>query len=181
MGVIFAYAEDAYAASINLDAEIRGTAILFSWNDLSQTDTVTYYALVLESAYMEAQTVGDTEYLWDFRYGGITSGDTLVWKIKAFDSGRSAESGGYYLVASDTVTVNIPGNGAPQVSAGSDITTTSKEKITLMGTVYDPNNDDIEHRWTQLSGPAIRISTEIGYHLEFTAPTVTNGEQGVGV
>ena len=178
IGVVWiAYAEDAYAVvPITLDAEIRGTTILFSWDDVSQVDTVTYYALVLESAFMEAQTVGDTEYLWEFRYGDITAGDSLTWRIKAFDSGRSAESGGPYLVATDTVTVNIPGNGAPQVDAGRDITVLSNEKVTLRGTVSDPNNDDIEHRWNQLSGPIIRILTNIGYHLEFTAPTATNGE-----
>ena len=177
IAVIFAYTEDAYAASINLDAEIRGTTILFSWDDVSQTDNVTYYALVLESAYMEAQTTGDTQYLWDFKYGNLSPGDSLVFKIKAYDGERTSSTGGYYLIASDTLTVNIPGNGAPQVNAGSDITTISKEEITLRGTVYDPNNDDIEHKWTQLSGPTIITLTERGYHLEFTAPTVTNGEQ----
>ena len=179
IGVVgVAYTEDAYAVvPITLDAEIRGTTILFSWDDVSQVDTVTYYALVLESASSEAQIrVGETEYLWDYRHGAVTAGDSLIWKIKAFDSGRSAESGGPYLVATDTVTVSIPGNGAPQVDAGRDITVISNEKITLMGTVYDPNNDDIEHRWNQLSGPIIHILTEVGYHLEFTAPTVTNGE-----
>ena len=177
IAVIFAYIEDAYAASINLDAEIRGTTILFSWDDVSQTDNVTYYALVLESAYMEAQTTGDTQYLWDFKYGNLSPGDSLVFKIKAYDGERTSSTGGYYLIASDTLTVNILGNGAPQVNAGSDITTISKEEITLRGTVYDPNNDDIEHKWTQLSGPTIITLTERGYHLEFTAPTVTNGEQ----
>ena len=177
MGVIFAYTEDAYAASINLDAEVRGTTILFSWNDVSQTETVTYYALILESADTEAQIrFGETEFLWNYRHGTVTAGETLSWKIKAFDSGRTADRGGPYLVASDTVTVTIPGNGAPQVNAGRDIIVISNEKITLMGTVYDPNDDDIQHRWNQLSGPIIRTFTDIGYHLEFTAPIVTKDE-----
>ena len=46
------------------------------------------------------------------------------------NSGRSAEGGGSYVVASDTLTVSIPGNGAPRVDAGSDITPLSNEKVT---------------------------------------------------
>ena len=178
IGVMVVYAEDAYAVpTLNLDAEVRGTTILFDWDDLSQTETITYYALTLESQYMEAQTVGDTEYLWEFRYGDISAGDTLTWKIKAFDFGRTAESGGPYLVASDTVTVTIPGNAAPQVNAGRDITTISNKDVILTGTVHDPNGDDIEHRWTQLSGPTIITFTNVGYHYEFATPTVTNGTE----
>ena len=178
IGAIFVYAEDAYAASISLDAEVRGTTILFNWNDVSQTDTVTYYALVLESADTEAQIrFGETEFLWDYRHGNVTVGDSLTWEIKAFDSGRSAEDGGPYLVASDTLTVKILGNSAPRVDAGSDIISISNEKVTLRGTVSDSNDDNILHNWSQTSGPTIRTFTDIGYHLEFTAPTVANGEQ----
>ena len=178
LGVMwFVYSEDAYAADINLDAEVRGTTILFSWNDVSQTDTVTYYALTLEPSRMEAQTTGDTEYLWEFKYGDLSAGTTYTWTISAYDAGRSAEQGGYYLVARDTVIVTIPGNSAPQVNAGRDITAISNEEITLMGTVHDPNGDDIEHRWTQLSGHTIITFTDVGYHYEFETPTVTNGTE----
>ena len=177
IGVIFAYTEDAYAASINLDAEVRGTTILFSWNDVSQTDTVTYYALILESPSVEIQTNGDdTEFLVNHMYGA-SAGDSLIWKIEARDSGRSAEGGGSYVVASDTLTVSISGNGAPRVDAGSDITPLSNEKVTLVGIISDPNNDHVLHEWMQVSGPTVVYTQTTGYSLEFTAPTVTNGEQ----
>lgn len=176
MGVIFVYAEDAYAASINLDADIRGTTILFSWNDVSQTDTVTYYALILESASAEIQvSSGETEFLLDDMYGA-SAGDSLIWKIEARDSGRSAEGGGPYVVASDTLTVTIPGNGAPRVDAGDDVISVSNEKVTLTGTISDPNGDDFLHVWSQVSGNTVHAQTT-GYSLEFTAPTVTKGEK----
>ena len=178
IGVIFAYVEDAYAAFINLDAEVSGTTILFSWNDVSQTDTVTYYALILESASTQAQINGDeTEYVWDYRDGDMTVGESLIWKIEARDSGRSAEGGGSYVVASDTLIVTISGNGAPRVDAGDDITPLSNEKVILVGTILDPNDDHVSHEWIQVSGPTVVYTQTTGYSLEFTTPTVTHGEQ----
>ena len=60
---------------------------LFSWNDVSQTDTVTYYALILESPSVEIQTNGDdTEFLVNHMYGA-SAGDSLIWKIEAIQDG----------------------------------------------------------------------------------------------
>ncbi len=177
IGVIFVYTDDAYAASIHLDAEIRGTTILFSWNDVSQTDNVTYYALILKSASTEIQiSSDDTSYFLNHMYGA-SAGDSLIWKIEARDFERRAEGGGSYIVASDTLTVAIPGNGAPRVDAGSNIISLSNEKVTLVGIILDPNNDHVSHEWIQVSGPTVVYTQTTGYSLEFTTPTVTKGEK----
>ena len=177
IGVIFVYTDDAYAASIHLDAEIRGTTILFSWNDVSQTDNVTYYALILKSASTEIQiSSDDTSYFLNHMYGA-SAGDSLIWKIEARDFERRAEGGGSYIVASDTLTVTIPDNGAPRVDAGSNIISLSNEKVTLVGIILDPNNDHVSHEWIQVSGPTVVYTQTTGYSLEFTTPTVTKGEQ----
>ena len=177
IGVIFVYTDDAYAASIHLDAEIRGTTILFSWNDVSQTDNVTYYALILKSASTEIQiSSDDTSYFLNHMYGA-SAGDSLIWKIEARDFERRAEGGGSYIVASDTLTVTIPDNGAPRVDAGSNIISLSNEKVTLVGIILDPDNDHVSHEWIQVSGPTVVYTQTTGYSLEFTAPTVTKGEK----
>ncbi len=108
---------------------------------------------------------------------GASAGDSLIWKIEARDFGRSAEGGGSYVVASDTLTVTIPGNGAPRVNAGSNIISLSNEKVTLVGIILDPNNDHVSHEWIQVSGPTVVYTQTTGYSLEFTTPTVTKGEQ----
>lgn len=172
-----AYAQqDAYAASLDLNAEVKGTSIIFSWNDITETESFTYYALILESASAEIQTsADDTEYVLNDLYGA-SPGDRLVWKIEARDSNRSAQWGGPYIVASDTLTVTISGNGAPRVNAGNDVIAVSNEQITLTGIISDPNGDEFTHVWRQTSGTTL-FADWVGYLLKFTAPVVTSGEQ----
>lgn len=45
-----------------------------------------------------------------------------------------------------------------------------------MGTVYNPNGDDIELDGP-LSGHSIIVFTNVGYYYEFTTPTITNGTE----
>ena len=168
--------QDAYAASLDLNAEVKGTSIIFSWNDITETESFTYYALILESASTEIRTNADhTEYVLNYLYGA-SPGDRLVWKIEARDSNRSAQWGGPYIVASDTLTVTIPGNGAPRVNAGNDVIAVSNEQITLTGIISDPNGDEFTHAWRQTSGTML-FADRVGYLLKFTAPVVTSGEQ----
>ena len=171
------YTQDVYAPSLNFNAEVLGTAILFTWDALPQDDPFTHYVLILESASTLIQvTSSDTAFITDLY--GASPGDTLEWVLEARDLNRRAPQGGSYVVASETVRVTIPGsgNGAPLVNAGNDVISLSNEEIILTGIVSDPNGDTVSQVWTQTSGDTILLEKE-GDSIRIITPLVTTGEK----
>ena len=165
---------DAEAASINLRADVHGTSITFSWNNVSRADTVTYYALVLESRGTEIQVDADTLEHVAGMYGD--PGDRLTWVIEARDSGRTAGDGGTFVVARDTVAITVPTNRAPNANAGSDRTVQSfADMVQLDGSrSSDSNGDYLSYEWTTANGTSIQNRFDARPTLDIL-PAATNG------
>ena len=145
---------DAEAASINLRANVHGTSITFSWNDVSRTDAVSHYALILDSKSVEIQVGPNlTRYVVDDMYG--EHGDRLTWAIEARDTDRED---GMIVVARDSVTITVPENKAPVANAGIDkIVKSFAEGVTLDGRgSSDENGDYLSYSWTTPNNTQIR-------------------------
>ena len=165
---------DAEAASINLRADVHGTSITFSWNNVSRADTVTYYALVLESRGTEIQVDADTLEHVAGMYGD--PGDRLTWLIEARDSGRTAGDGGTFVVARDTVAITVPTNRAPNANAGSDRTVQSfADMVQLDGSrSSDRNGDYLSYEWTTANDTSIQNRFDARPTLDIL-PAATDG------
>ncbi|WP_224245252.1 myxosortase-dependent M36 family metallopeptidase [Hyalangium gracile] len=77
--------------------------------------------------------------------------------------------------SSDTVTITVRPDQAPNVNAGVDLFTQSGKTVTLFGSASDPENDAITYAWTQDVTDAEQV-TLVGANTQtpsFTAPTVT--------
>ena len=173
-----AYAQqDAYADSLNFDAEVFGTSIIFTWDVLPQNDPFTHYVLISESVDAQIQLNFDEAAFITDLYGA-SPGDTLEWVLEARDLNRRAPQGGSYVVASDSITVTIPGSGnsAPLVNAGNDVVALSNQEVILTGTVSDPNRDSVRETWSQVSGGSVHTE-KAGDSLRVITPLVTTGER----
>ncbi|WP_224361930.1 myxosortase-dependent M36 family metallopeptidase [Hyalangium versicolor] len=77
--------------------------------------------------------------------------------------------------ASDTVSITVRPDKAPNVNAGVDLFAKSGSSVTLYGSASDPENDTIAYAWTQDPTDANPV-TLVGANTanpSFTAPTVT--------
>ncbi|HMJ79117.1 MAG TPA: PKD domain-containing protein [Iamia sp.] len=87
---------------------------------------------------------------------------TLVFTVTAEDD----------IAQTDTDTVTISVNGAPMADAGPDQTVDQGDTVTLDGTgSSDPDSDELDHLWAQLSGPTVTLSDDTAVQPTFTAPT----------
>ena len=140
--------------NINLRADVHGTSITFSWNDVSRVGTVSHYALILDSRSVEIQVGSDlTRHVVDDMYGKPQ--DRLTWVIEARDTDRED---GVIVVARDSVTITIPTNVAPVAHAGQDkIVKSFAEGVVLDGRrSSDGNGDYLSYAWTTPNGTRIQ-------------------------
>ena len=152
----------AYAQqhNINLRANVHGTSITFSWNDVSRVGTVSHYALILDSESVEIQVGSNlTRHVVTDMYG--KPGDRLTWVIEARDTGRDVPESGSFIVARDSVTITVPTNDAPKANAGKDkIVTSFAEGVMLDGRAStDKNGDYLSYSWTTPNNTQIQNQT----------------------
>ncbi len=76
------------------------------------------------------------------------------------------------LQATDTVALTVSADKAPVANAGSDRTVASRSTVVLRGSVEDEEGDAATYTWTQVSGPAIILSSGSTVSPTFTAPSV---------
>lgn len=66
------------------------------------------------------------------------------------------------------------GNTPPVVDAGDDITVSSGDNVSLVGTASDSDGSIVDFQWMQLSGPQVTINDSDSANASFTAPNVEN-------
>lgn len=71
-------------------------------------------------------------------------------------------------------TKTIVVNQAPIVSAGADQQALTGGSVTLTGTASDPDGDALTLQWSQLTGPAVTLSSASTATTTFTAPQVSS-------
>ena len=77
------------------------------------------------------------------------------------------------IPTSDTLTVTVLPNPAPQADAGADIAATSGDAVTLQGAGTIAAEDvALTHEWTQLSGTVVSLSSADQPSASFVAPEV---------
>ena len=62
-------------------------------------------------------------------------------------------------------------NQAPTVDAGSDMSASAGDSVSLQGTMTDEDSGDWSYLWEQLSGPAVSINQSDTLTAQFTAPS----------
>ncbi|NLA75727.1 MAG: hypothetical protein GX846_09720, partial [Deltaproteobacteria bacterium] len=68
-------------------------------------------------------------------------------------------------------------NGAPTARAGADQTSAGGQVVTLNGSASsDPDGSPLTYRWTQTSGPAVKLRNTASVQTTFTAPEVTKSQ-----
>jgi len=89
---------------------------------------------------------------------------TLVFQLTATAKGLSS---------TDTVALTVTADKAPVANAGSDRTVASRGTVVLRGSYEDEEGDAATYAWTQVSGPAVILSSNNTATPTFTAPSVT--------
>lgn len=97
-----------------------------------------------------------------------TGSPDYVFELKVTDSH------GNFDTDTATVSVNMV-NGPPKAYAGPDQRITSGGKVTVEGSGWDPDGDDLTFTWKQVAGETVS-TTGTAPKLAFTAPTVVPGE-----
>ncbi len=104
-----------------------------------------------------------------------TSGGALVFEVTVTDNDG--------LTATDTVIVNI-GNvaSAPTANAGLDLSVNEGSTVTLNGTGSNDTSGNItEYLWTQVSGPALTLSSPVVASPTFVTPAITAAQSGTQI
>jgi len=80
--------------------------------------------------------------------------------------------------ATDTVTITVPANQAPNADAGPAQTVAGGSGVTLDASASsDPEGDPIIFNWTQISGPSVTLAGANSANPTFTAPQRTSNAQ----
>ena len=184
-----AFAQQNQGHDLNFRADVKGATVTFYWNDITLSGAaVTNYHLATDDASYQFSAAGRTSYtalLGTHPFltpGGsmFAPGDTVTYKIKAYDYDRRASTGGGLLVAADTVTITLPTNSPPVADAGRNQTVISRaEGITLGGSAStDPDNDGLMYRWKSLDG--LSLSDMRAVKPSVGIPTVHAGSSTFG-
>ncbi|WP_426752009.1 myxosortase-dependent M36 family metallopeptidase [Myxococcus sp. Y35] len=64
-------------------------------------------------------------------------------------------------------------NQAPTANAGTDVSATSGNPVSLSGSATDPDGDALTYAWVQTSGPSVTLTGADTLTPSFTAPNVT--------
>ncbi len=125
-----------------------GTALTFQWVQLSGPAVVLAGATTLNASFTAP-----------------TSPTSLTFQVRASDGQATS-------TAQLTVTVIANPGGRPSANAGPDATVAAGALVTLDGTgSSDPVSAPLTYAWTQLSGPAVTLSSATAARPTFTAPS----------
>jgi chitinase len=84
---------------------------------------------------------------------------------------------GFGNSAPDQVTLTVPANIPPTVSAGPDATYTGSSAVTLAGSATDSENNPLTYQWTQTAGTPVTLTGATTLTPSFTAPPKAAGPQ----
>ncbi|MEE8584063.1 MAG: Ig-like domain-containing protein, partial [Acidobacteriota bacterium] len=71
----------------------------------------------------------------------------------------------------------LPVNDPPIADAGEDQSVRNKSQVILKGTASDPDQDELDVWWVQLSGPPVSLQNAGRLEASFEAPKLRRGEQ----
>lgn len=74
--------------------------------------------------------------------------------------GIITDIGGLSVKRTYKFVINTLGNQKPTVYAGEDVTVDSLTVVTLYGTIFDPDNTNLNYNWSQVSGPTVELRTD---------------------
>jgi chitinase len=84
---------------------------------------------------------------------------------------------GFGSSAPDQVTLTVPANAPPTVSAGPDATFAGGSAVTLAGSASDLENNPLTYQWTQTAGTPVTLAGATTLNPSFTAPPKAAGPQ----
>jgi len=84
---------------------------------------------------------------------------------------------GFGNSAPDQVTLTVPANAPPTVSAGPDATYAGGSAVTLAGSATDPESNPLTYQWTQTGGTPVTLVGANTLTPSFTAPPKAAGPQ----
>lgn len=97
---------------------------------------------------------------------------TLTFQLTATDSYGASDT--------DDVKITISAlNRQPFVNAGPDHSVPENTKVTLAGTGFDPDNDEIIFSWKQISGSKVELSAVSDTEVSFMAPDLVPGQKKI--
>ncbi len=91
-------------------------------------------------------------------------------KILVFEL-RVADENGHPSKDLTKVTV-LPVNGLPAVDAGDDQQVDIGATVSLSGSAFDEDDDELTYLWSQIEGPSVALTSETDLETGFTAPKV---------
>jgi chitodextrinase len=113
-------------------------------------------------------------YSWDFGDGAVGSGvaPSHTYSSAGHYTVTLVVNDGTFSSAPVTTTVDIaPANLPPVANAGPDRVVEEEHRVTLNGTAsYDPDGKIVMYKWTQVSGPWVRLQDANTAIAKFRAP-----------
>ena len=101
---------------------------------------------------------------------GLEEGEEYKVMVLASYSGTAGDWSSEVVI---TVAASPPANDAPTADAGSDQTVEEGSAVTLSGTAYDPDNDNLTYQWTHDRDELdISLDDPASLSTTFTAPEV---------
>jgi uncharacterized protein (TIGR03382 family) len=94
----------------------------------------------------------------------VANNETFTFRLVVNDSKENS--------APANVTVYVLTDHDPVADAGEDLRAPSRGVVTLSGSVRDPDGDEVEGVWRQVSGPTVTLADEYALTTTFTAPDV---------
>ena len=96
--------------------------------------------------------------------------DTTITLTLTVNDGTTTDTDMMVLTVQDVTSQNF----RPTVNAGPDQTVNEGAAVTLSGTASDPDDDQLEYAWTQVSGPTVMLASDDTLRPQFTAPRLTS-------